>query len=365
MKVPFCDLTPMHKKLSRKINSSIKRVINNSAFILGNEVNTFEQEFSNYLGVDYFIGTSNGTAALMVALKALDIGNNDEVILPAMSFYATAEAVAFIGAKPVFVDIDPLTCNINISQIEEKISNKTKLILPVHLYGYPANLDEIIKIGERFNLKILTDCAHATGATYKGRKVGAIEDIAAFSFYPSKNLGCIGEAGGIATNDKELAELCRKYRDHGSTKKFEHTHIGINARMDGINAAVLSVKLKYLDEWNLDRLRIAGKYSDIISGLNIETQKVEKNYSHVFHIYQIQIKNRDYVLAKMQEKGIGVNIHYPVPLHLHKGFSFLNYKKGDFPVAEQLAEETLSLPVYPYMKDIQVEYVCKVLKSLI
>lgn len=365
MKVPFCDLTIQHKKLENEISSSIKRVINNSAFILGDEVTSFEQEFSNYLGVNHFIGTSSGTSALLVALKALDICINDEVILPAMSFYATAEAVAFIGAKPVFVDIDPSNCNINISQIEEKISNKTKLILPVHLYGYPANLDEINKIANKFNLKVLSDCAHAAGATYNGKKVGAIEDIAAFSYYPSKNLGCIGEAGGIATNDEKLADLCLKYRDHGSTRKFEHTHIGLNARMDGLNAAVLSVKLKYLDDWNRDRKRIASMYTDMLSNLNFETPIVEKNSSHVYHVYQIQIKNRDYVLTKMQEKGIGVNIHYPVPLHLHKGFSFLNNKKGDFPAAEKLAENTLSLPCYPYMKDEQVEYVCKVLKSII
>jgi dTDP-4-amino-4,6-dideoxygalactose transaminase len=365
MKVLFCDLTIQHNKLNSEINSSIKRVIDTSAFILGDEVYSFEREFSNYLGVNYFIGTSSGTSALLVALKALDIGINDEVILPAMSFYATAEVVAFIGAKPVFVDIDPSTCNININQIEEKITNKTKVILPVHLYGYPANLDEIYKIAKKFNLKVLTDCAHATGASYYGKKVGAIEDIAAFSFYPSKNLGCIGEAGGIATNDEKLADLCRKYRDHGSTKKFEHTHIGLNARMDGLNAAVLSVKLKYLDDWNNDRKRIASIYNNILSNFNIETPIVEKNFSHVFHIYQIQIKNRDYVLTKMQEKGIGVNIHYPVPLHLHEGFSFLNNKKGDFPVAERLAENTLSLPCYQYMKDEQAEYVCEVLRSLI
>lgn len=365
IKVPFCDLTIQHKKLISEINSAIKRVIDNSAFILGDEVNSFEKEFSNYMGVNYFIGTSSGTSALLVALKALDIGINDEVILPAMSFYATAEAVAFIGAKPVFVDIDPSTCNINVSQIEEKISNKTKLILPVHLYGYPANLDRILKITKKFNLKILTDCAHASGATYNGKKVGSIEDIAAFSFYPSKNLGCIGEAGGIATNDEKLADLCRKYRDHGSAKKFEHTHVGLNARMDGLNAAVLSVKLKYLDDWNQDRKKIAGIYTKILSSLNIETPIVEKNLSHVFHIYQIQIKNRDYVLTKMQEKGIGVNIHYPVPLHLHKGLLYLNNKTGDFPVAEKLAKNTLSLPCYPYMKDEQVEYVCEVLKSFI
>lgn len=210
----------------------------------------------------------------------------------------------------------------------------------------------------------MTDCAHAIGASYYGKKVGAIEDIAAFSFYPSKNLGCIGEAGGIATNDENLADLCRKFRDHGSTKKFVHTHIGLNARMDGINAAILSVKLKYLDDWNNDRIRIAGIYNSRLSDLKIDTPVVEKNLSHVFHIYQIQIMNRDYILSKMQEKGIGGNIHYPVPLHLHEGFSFLKNKKGDFPVAEKLADNTLSLPCYPYMKDQQAEYVCKVLKSI-
>jgi dTDP-4-amino-4,6-dideoxygalactose transaminase len=365
MKVPFSDLTIQHKYLYEEINSSIRRVINNSAFILGEEVNSFEKEFSNYLGVKHFIGTSSGTSAIMVALKALDIGPDDEVIVPAMSFYATAEAVAFVGAKPVFTDIDPVSCNIDISQIESKISDKTRAIMPVHLYGYPANLDGIYKITSKYNLTILADCAHATGATYKGEKIGAIEDIAAFSFYPSKNLGCIGEAGGIATNNDKLADLCRKFRDHGSTRKFEHTHIGLNARMDGLNAAVLSVKLKYLDEWNNDRIRIANLYSEMLSDLNIETPTVEKNLVHVFHIYQIQLKNRDNILSKMLDKGIGANIHYPIPLHLHTGLSSLGNKEGDFPVAEILAKNTLSLPCFPYMKDEQLDYVCHILKSLI
>lgn len=362
MKVPFVDLYFQHQDLAKEINTSIKRVILNSSFILGPEVKRFESMFADYIGVKHAIGTNNGTTALLIALKALNLQKDDEVIIPAMTFYATAEVVAFIGAKPVFVDINPRTFNINTKLIEAKITQKTKIILPVHLYGHPADLNDIKKIANQYKLKVLGDCAHAHGAIYQGKKVGSIEDIAAFSFYPSKNLGCLGEAGIITTDDDNLFELCRKYRDHGSTKKFEHTHIGINGRMAGLNAAVLAVKLPFLDKWNDQRREVAYRYNSLLSNMGIHLPQEGNGIEHVYHVYQIQIEKRDLVLNKMKEAGIGVNVHYPVAMHQHKGFEYLGYHEGDFPIAEQLAEHTMSLPCYPGLQDHQIEHIAEQLK---
>jgi len=365
MKIPFSDLTLLHKSLHSEIDAAIKRVIESSSFVLGHEVSNFEKKFAEYIGVGHAVGTSNGTTALLVALKALHIRPGDEVIVPAMTFFASAEAVAFLGARPVFVDIDPVTSNIDPQKIREKITPKTRVILPVHLYGQPANMDEIKAIASEYNLKVLGDCAHAHGAKFHGRRVGSIEDIAAFSFYPSKNLGSIGEAGIITTNDNQLAELCQKYRNHGSIKKFEHTSIGINARMEALQAAVLSVKLPHLDEWNEQRRGVARFYNARFTNMPVKVPKEINDIEHVYHVYQIQVDHRDILFEKMMQKGIGVNIHYPVPMHLHEGFAYLQYQEGNFPVAENLAAHTLSLPCYPGIKEEQMIYVVNTLKELI
>ncbi len=363
MKIPFCDLSLQHKSLETEIEEAIRRVIRNSSFILGPEVDLFEQRFAEYIGVKHAIGTSSGTTSLLVALKALQVGPGDEVIVPAMTFFATAEVVAFLGARPVFVDIDEKTLNINTRKIREHITPRTKLIIPVHLYGQPAEMREIRNIASEFHLKVLGDCAHAHGARYGNAKVGGIEDIAAFSFYPSKNLGCLGEAGMITTNDDELAVWCRRYRDHGSTKKFEHTCVGLNARMDGLSAAVLSTKLTYLDEWNEQRRTIARSYNSLLSGLPIQTPFEMDGVTHVYHIYQIRLLERDKAAEHLMRHGVSTTLHYPVAMHLHPGFSYLQYSKGDFPVAEQLARETLSLPCFPGMTQDQVAYVATCLKE--
>jgi UDP-2-acetamido-2-deoxy-ribo-hexuluronate aminotransferase len=261
------------------------------------------------------------------------------------------------------VDIDEKTSNIDARKIRERITPRTKVIIPVHLYGQPAEMCEIQNIASEFHLKVLGDCAHAHGARYGNAKVGGIEDIAAFSFYPSKNLGCLGESGMITTNDDELAVWCRRYRDHGSTKKFEHTCIGINARMDGLSAAVLLTKLTYLNEWNEQRRTVAGSYNSLLCGLPIQTPLEVEGVTHVYHIYQIRLHERDKAAEHLMRHGVSTTIHYPFAMHLHPGFSYLQYREGDFPVAERLARETLSLPCFPGMTQDQVAHVATCLKE--
>jgi dTDP-4-amino-4,6-dideoxygalactose transaminase len=357
MNIPYCDLRKLHDDLRTELDAAFHRVLHNSSFILGPEVTAFEKQFAAYIGVRHAIGTSNGTTAILVALKALGVKPGDEVIVPAMTFYATGEAVAFLGATPVFVDIHPASFNLDPLQVRRSITSKTKVILPVHLYGQAADMDALQTIALEFKLKILGDCAHAHGAMYRGKKVGSIEDIGAFSFYPSKNLGSTGEAGIVTTNDDDLALLCRRFRDHGSTKKFEHDVVGTNARMDGLSAAILAAKLPHLDQWNRERLSIARDYTVRLSDFPARLPVEQNDVGHVFHIYQMQLEARDQAIAFLSGKGIGVTIHYPVPMHLHKGFSFLGHATGAFPVAEQLARTTLSLPCYPGMTEEQRMYV--------
>lgn len=363
MNVPFCDLSVQHKALEAEIESAIRRVMGSSAFILGPEVSCFEESFAAYIGVRHAIGTSSGSTALIVALKALGVGAGDEVLVPAMTFYATGEAVAFLGAKPVFVDVDPVTFNIDVRAIRAAITPRTKVILPVHLYGQPAAVDEIRSIALAHGLRVLGDCAHAHGAMSRGRRVGSIEDIAAFSFYPSKNLGGIGEAGMITTNDDGLAEACRRFRDHGSTRKYEHETIGLNARLSAIQAAVLSVKLPFLDEWNQQRRAIARFYSEALKELPMDLPQEAGDGTHVYHVYQIRLDERDDLAASLTAMGIGVAKHYPVAMHLHKGFAYLRHRPGDFPVAEDLARRTLSLPCYPGMSEEQQVRVVSAVKQ--
>ncbi len=357
MNVPFCDLHLQHEALASAIDQAIERVVHNSSFILGPEVARFETLFASYIGSRYAIGTSNGTTALMIALKALHVERWDEVIVPAMTFFASAEAVAFLGAIPVFVDIDPRTLTMDVAQLRSKITAKTRAILPVHLYGHPADLDGIRGVAAERRIPVLGDCAHAHGATYNGRKVGAIEDAGAFSFYPSKNLGCLGEAGMITTNDGEIARLCRLYRDHGSAKKYEHDVVGTNARMEGLQAAILAVKLPFLDRWNDQRRDVARFFNTHLAGLPVTLPVESPGVRHVYHIYQIRLADRDAAADHLTRRGVSVTLHYPVPMHLHRGFSHLRYRRGDFPVAERLAAGTLSLPCYPGMNEEQLVHV--------
>lgn len=348
---PLVDLKAEYQLIKDEIEVAIKKVIESSSFILGREVASLEEEIANYCQVKHAIGVSSGTDALFLPLLALDIKPGNEIITTPFTFMATAEVIALLGAKPVFVDIDPYTFNINTSKIEEAITSKTKAIIPVHLYGQPADMDPIMELADKYGLVVIEDAAQAIGAKYKDRKIGSIGHLGALSFFPAKNLGCYGDGGMILTNDDKLNQKLRMLRVHGSENRYIHKYIGINARLDEIQAAILRVKLKYLDEWIEKRRSKAKLYSNLLSDPEIKTPYVESFNYHVYNQYTIRVKNRDYLKAKLLEEGVPTAIHYPIPLHLQEAFSYLEYKRESFPESETAALEVLSLPIYPELKE--------------
>lgn len=357
MKVPFVSFVPMEQEFDTEIRSAFERVYKRSWYIDGEEVKNFEDNFSKYCGTDYCVGVGNGLDALMLIMKALEIGNGDEVLVPANTFIATALAVTYVGATPVFVDPHINSFNIDVSKIEEKITNRTKAIIPVHLYGQPCDMDEILEISERYNLYVVEDCAQAHGATYKDRKVGTFGIAAGFSFYPGKNLGAMGDAGAVVTSDKKLYKRIRALRNYGSDYKYHHIYKGNNSRLDEIQAAILSVKLRRLERMNEERHRIAELYLNRIHNDKIELPVISENRNHVWHIFGIKCKNRDVLEHYLNEKEIGTNKHYPIPIHMQKCYSNLGLKVGDYPIAEKISLEELSLPIFYGMDDTQVRYV--------
>ncbi len=346
--VPFLDLGVQYNQLKVEIDEAIARVFAKSSFVLGPEVEQFETEFARYCGANHCVALHSGTAALHLALLAMGVGPGDEVITAANSFIATAEAIAFCGATPRLVDARLDTANIDVSQIENAINERTKAIIPVHLYGQPAEMDTIKEIADRHGIKILEDACQAHGATVDGTRVGTIGEAAAFSFYPGKNLGAAGDGGAIVTNDEQLAEHVRLLRNHGSEQKYHHLVLGHNFRLDSIQSAILSVKLKHLDSWNQKRREIASGYTKELEGLpGIETLTVLDGATSVFHLYVIRCADRQYLESVLKERGINYGIHYPVPIHLQPAFASLGHKRGDFPNAEALSDSVLSLPIYP------------------
>jgi len=344
----------------------LREVFEKSNFILGQEVKDFEQEFARYCEAQYGVGVNSGTDALYLALSALGVGPGDEVIVPTFTFIATALCVSYTGAKVKFVDIENETYNIDPNKLAKAISKKTKAIIPVHIYGQPSNMDEINAIAKRHKIKVVEDAAQAHGSTYKGRRIGSLGDVACFSFYPTKSLGAFGDAGMIITSDKKTYENSLMLRDYGRSSRYDHKIKGHNSRMDTIQAVVLSAKLKFLDEWNMMRNEVANYYNDLLKDVKgVKTPTLLDDRTHVYQTYAIRVKNRDKVAEKMKEKGISVLIHYPIPLHLQEAYKELKYKKGDFPVAEKISNEILSLPMYPHMRPQQTEYVCEALKSII
>lgn len=355
MNIPFLDLKAQYKTIKQEIDSAIKRVVKNQHFILGNELKTFENNFAKYLGVNYACGVNSGTDALIFALKILDIGPGDEVITPTQSFIATTLAITEVGATPVFVDSDPVTFQIDANQIEDKITNKTKAILPVHLYGAPCEIEKIIKIAKKYKLRVIEDACQAHGTTYKLKMVGTFGDIGVFSFYPGKNLGCYGDGGAMVTNDKELYKKMLLIRNYGQTVKYYHDTIGLNSRLDEIQAAILDIKLKYLDNWNERRNVIAERYNNSLK--NVKTQKIINNGISNYHVFTILVKNRESLIKKLEENGIHTIIHYPIPIHLQKCFELSRYKQNSFPVAEKIANQILSIPIYPEITTDQVDHI--------
>jgi dTDP-4-amino-4,6-dideoxygalactose transaminase len=353
----FVDLKAQHASIKNEINEAVARVFDNCEFVLGSEVEAFEDEFAAYCNADYAIGVNSGTSALHLALLAAGIGLGDEVITVPFTFVATVSAICYTGAHPVFVDIEPRSLTIDVNSIENAITERTKAILPVHIYGQPADMDPILDIARRYNLRVIEDASQAHGAVYKRKLVGNIGDLGCFSFYPSKNLGACGEGGMVVTNNREFVRTIRMLRDWGAAKKNFHDLKGFNYRLGGIQGAVLRVKLRHLDKWIEARRNHVAQYDDMMANMGIQRQKVLPNSRHVYHIYSVRITNRDALQQALKVRGVQTGIHYPIPVHLQKGYADLGYHKGDFPYSEQAADEVLSLPMYAELTKEKIQFV--------
>ncbi len=388
--IPIIDLKKQYETIKKEVDIVIQEVISSTQYVLGNEVTKLETEIASYTGARFAVGVNSGTDALLLSLKACGIGPGDEVITTAFSFFATAEVIDLVGAKPVFVDISQEDFNIDVSQIEKKISKNTKAIIPVHLYGQPADMNEIMALARKHNLKVIEDCAQALGAeiemagskaqrekqgtkaqSFKAevgteaqsewRKVGSIGDYGCISFYPTKNLGCFGDGGMVVTNDENAYNLLKKLRSHGEKKKYEHEFAGYNSRLDTLQAAILRVKLKYLDKWTNRRIEIAGKYDQKLT--NVKTPKVNAGSRHVYNLYTILTSDREGLQGFLKDRDIGTAVHYPIAMPFQEAFKELGYKKWDFPIAENASAQVLSIPLYPELTDQQVDQVVAAVNS--
>lgn len=366
MKIPMLDLSEQYKTIKNEVLSVLDEVMGSSQFILGSNVKKLESDLASFSNVTHGVGVANGSDALHISLLGCGVKQGDEVIIPSFTFFATAGAVARIGAIPVFVDINPITYNINADLIEEKITDKTKAIIPVHLYGQMSEMDKIREIADKYNLFIIEDAAQAIGAKFKNMSPGEYSDTACYSFFPTKNLGAYGDAGMIVTKHKEVAEKMRVIRVHGSKPKYYHHVLGYNSRLDEMQAAILNVKFKHLDTWSNQRNKIAEFYTNEINqSLSnfIQTPIISDDCDHVFHQYTIRVKNRDELQVFLKENGVASMIYYPKPLHLQPVFKDLGYKDGDLPETEKAANEVLSLPMFPELKEEQQEYILEKLKK--
>ncbi len=362
--IPFVDLKAQYESIRDEVGPAIQGILDSCQFTLGSEVVAFEKEFAAYSQAEHGIGVNSGTSALHVALLAAGVGPGDEVITVPFTFVATVAAVYYTGAKSVFVDIDPRTFTMDVTAIEAAITPRTKAILPVHLYGQPADMDPILEIARRHGLTVIEDAAQAHGAEYKGRRAGSIGDMGCFSFYPGKNLGAYGEGGMVVTGNPEYARTMRMLRDWGAEKKYEHVLKGYNYRLEGIQGAVLRVKLRHLEEWTEARRSAAARYDSLLAGSGITTPEAMPYARHVYHVYAIRTTRRAAWQAALQGQGIHTGIHYPIPVHLLGAYADLGYKAGDFPVSERAANEVLSLPMFPELTASQSETVCAALLKL-
>jgi dTDP-4-amino-4,6-dideoxygalactose transaminase len=365
MSIPLIDLTSQHRALREEITAAIQGVLDRGDFILGQDVHKFEEEFAAYCGTKYAVGVDSGLAALELSLRALGIGAGDEVIVPAHTFTASAAAITFAGAKPVFVDVNPETLCIDVEKIESAITARTKAILPVHLYGLPADMDSIFAIAEKRNLVVVEDACQAHGAMYKGKRTGNLGHAAGFSFYPTKNLGACGDAGILTTNDETVAEAAKAMRNCGQKSKNVHELPPFNHRLDSIQAAILRVKLRYLDQWINSRRNLADLYNKLLTGSNVIPPVEPAGHKHVYHLYVVRSKSRDELQAHLKSRGIGTAIHYPKPVHLQPFYTQQGGAEGQFPVAEKTCNEILSLPMYPELTEEQVEIVASEITSLL
>lgn len=364
MKVPFATFLPMHNEIRQELDSAYNRVLDKSYFIHGDECRKFEEEFAEYCGVKYCVGVATGLDALFLILKAMNIGNGDEVIVPSNTYIATALAVSYTGAKPVFVEPEIETFNINPSRIEEKITSNTKAIIAVHLQGRTANMEAINVIAKKHNLKVIEDAAQAHGAKYKGKKAGSLGDAAGFSFYPGKNLGALGDGGCVTTNNKELADKIRALGNYGSDYKYHHIYKGVNSRLDEIQAAFLRVKLPNLDRWNEERRATAKKYFEGIKNPLIKLPlKSTDEFEHIYHVFVIRCDKRDELEKYLNDNGIGTVKHYPIPMHEQECYKDLGIKHGELPIAEEISRTVLSIPMYYGMTDEEINYVIETINK--
>lgn len=366
MKIPFVSLKPMHDEIRAGLDAAYNKVLDNSYFIQGEELKLFEEEFANYCDSKFCIGVATGLDAITLILRAMDIGEGDEVIVPSNTFIATALGVSYAGAKPVFVEPLIETYNIDVTKIEEKITSKTKAIIAVHLQGRPADMDPIRKIADQHGLKVIEDAAQAHGALYKGRKVGSLGDAAAFSFYPGKNLGALGDGGCVVTIDEALALKVRQIGNYGSDYKYHHIYKGVNSRLDELQAAFLRVKLPELDKWNEYRRHVALRYSEKIKNDLITLPLLpDDDFKHIYHVYVIRCDRRDELEKYLNDNGIGTVKHYPVPMHLQEAYSDLGISEGELPIAEEISRTVLSIPMYYGITDEEVDYIADKLNAFV
>lgn len=366
MKIPLVDVKANYKSHKREIDKAIQSVIDSSSFILGPQVAEFERNFAKYCQSKFCVGVDSGLSALELGIRALGIGDEDEIITPVNSFIASSSSISITQAKPVWVDINEENYNIDPDQIEKRISKRTKAIMMVHLYGQPADIEKITRISQKHKLFLIEDACQAHGATYKDKKVGQFGDFAAFSFYPGKNLGAFGDGGALVTNSKKIANSVSQMRNYGQNKKYLHHYIAFNKRLDSLQAAVLNVKLKYLDRNNAKRRSIAQQYNKLLGNFPVIVPRENQNVDHVFHLYVLRLLNkstRDKLLKHLQINGLQASIHYPIPIHMQKAYKDFGYKKSDFPVTEKISNTIISLPIYPEMSKEQAKYVAKKIKD--
>ncbi len=360
-KVPYLDLPAQIRSLRPELDAAIARTLDHCSFCLGPDVAQFEKDFAKFCGAEHCVAFNSGTSALHVAMLLLNVGRDDEVISTPHTFVATSWAISYVGAKPVYVDIDEDTFNLNPALIEKAVTPRTKAIMPVHLYGHPFDIDPILAVAKKHNLPVVEDSAQAHGAKYKGRTIGTFGEISCFSFYPGKNLGACGEGGALVTNNAAYAARARSLREHGSSVRYYHDEVGFNYRMEGIQGAVLGVKLKKLNDWTAGRRRVAHRYHELLKDTPLQLPREAAWAESVYHLYVVRHPRREDLKKHLEANGVGCALHYPLPLHLQKCYASLGYKEGSFPVAEKAARECLSLPIYPEMTDAQVQRVAEVI----
>jgi dTDP-4-amino-4,6-dideoxygalactose transaminase len=361
--VPYLDLLAQMKPLRKEIDSAIAKTLDNCSFCLGPDVAQFEKDFARFCEAEHCVGLNTGTSALHIAMLLLGVGPDDEVVTTPFTFVATSWAISYVGAKPVFVDIDDATFNLNSSLVERAITRRTKAVLPVHLYGHPCDLEPLLAICRKHKLPLIEDAAQAHAAKYRGKTVGTFGAMSCFSFYPGKNLGAYGEGGALVTNNAAYATRARALRDHGSTQRYYHDEVGFNYRLEGIQGAVLGVKLKHLAKWTSERRRVAHRYHELLAHTPLQLPREAGYAESAWHLYVVRHPRRDDLKKHLEASGIGCGLHYPLPVHLQKAYASLGHKPGDFPVGEKAARECLSLPIYPELADEQIQRVADVIKQ--